>query len=931
MRVALPLSRSALPPSCSSFFHRLSPTRDSGESRAPCSSRSRPFFSFLSSASLFTAPVIDTRLRRISNLRPVRETLVRLCLSEQPRLRRIPALDLPNLRDLLLQRNSIARIRGLEGCPRLQRLWLFSNRLRRMEGLEALGELRELWLQDNRITRLSGVEHLVQLQVLNVAANPLRDLRDLQKLSHLPALRSVSFDDPHFGACPLVDEPDYRETLLVSLPLLAALDGSPIAPEDRASAEEDMLARARRLAGERDALLRLQDRALSSLDGRRRRNREAARAVRDRLAAQFSRLERLVRTGLSRVEDEATRLLSVQASSRSRLRTRLRAIEDMHAHWIERRVQAEEREREEEELSLRWLEERAAVDEEYASWVEEALLRPELRRVAHALNEFAPETRALDALLLAGAGISSGSTTTVAVAPALSLSMTSATAAGSGSSPPWLVSMAEASTAPTSAWELARVHKVFVEALERAPAEDGDRMLEGESPVAIEEPLPLAPSISASASASSSTSSFLTPCPTRWYLVGPRSSLMRTLTVRTARKNSADALGANFHGGGGGGGEVGTGGGSAGGWIVAVDTLQGAMQCALKWQQRSESLDVRDDERTGGRATTTPRDRGGSRSSAEIVGSDSLSAGSPPALASRLCDAVMVVAARAVFSVPPPSVFARVPTPPAPAPLPLSRIVHGWDEVVDEVLSPFPATATRALDSPLRQFRCVLRRDPVHADREFALILPGSIDRLSVDRSLSLAPSSSSSSTSSLATPRLTLVPDHLALVLAGRVASSSSSSAPPFSRWNLKWLTARADVAISELTRLGLPGAVFTSGLLPGSLTSSTAGGPGSGASSAAAGSGAVSGSLEELFRDDMASPEQVLIGCVRAMEECHRDHARSVLHEAEPDLVEALSAADAEVRDDWLSGDRRRVSWVWLLGGGKSVGGIEGRRRRC
>ena len=108
--------------------------------------------------------VINTGLVTITDVTPVRLSLLRLCLTEQ-HIDRIPALDLPNLRDLLLHNNRITAIENLRGCPKVQRLWLHCNDIVKIENLDPLGDLRELWLQNNRISRISGVEHLVNLQV----------------------------------------------------------------------------------------------------------------------------------------------------------------------------------------------------------------------------------------------------------------------------------------------------------------------------------------------------------------------------------------------------------------------------------------------------------------------------------------------------------------------------------------------------------------------------------------------------------------------------------------------------------------------------------------------------------------------------------------------------------------------------------------------
>ena len=110
-------------------------------------------------------PNCAAAVEQISNLQSVSMTLERLCLPDQNILR-LENLDLPCLRELLLQQNAISRIEGLDNCPRLQRLWLWSNKISRIEGLANCGELREVWLQDNKISRIGGLNALVHLQSL---------------------------------------------------------------------------------------------------------------------------------------------------------------------------------------------------------------------------------------------------------------------------------------------------------------------------------------------------------------------------------------------------------------------------------------------------------------------------------------------------------------------------------------------------------------------------------------------------------------------------------------------------------------------------------------------------------------------------------------------------------------------------------------------
>lgn len=135
--------------------------------------------------SLKKLSMIDNGLQRISNLKPVGRTLTSLCLCDQL-LTRIENLDLPVLTELLLHRNRITEISGLEKCPRVKKLWLFQNKIVSMKGLHALPELEQCWVQTNKITSLMGLEHCKKITDLGLAGNPLHDFAELKRLEELP-------------------------------------------------------------------------------------------------------------------------------------------------------------------------------------------------------------------------------------------------------------------------------------------------------------------------------------------------------------------------------------------------------------------------------------------------------------------------------------------------------------------------------------------------------------------------------------------------------------------------------------------------------------------------------------------------------------------------------------------------------------------------
>eukprot|EP01138_Halocafeteria_seosinensis_P006479 gb/GECG01006623.1/.p1 GENE.gb/GECG01006623.1/~~gb/GECG01006623.1/.p1 ORF type:complete len:944 (+),score=123.36 gb/GECG01006623.1/:1-2832(+) len=315
--------------------------------------------------SLRSLTLIDTGLNSLRNLFPVSNTLLRLCISEQKQLTEIyPPLHLPNLRDLLLHRNNIKRISGLEGCPKLQRLWLQSNRIKQIEGLHSQGDLRELWLQDNEISRISGIEHLVNLQVLALGGNPIRDLRDAQKLSHLPMLRSFSLTDVYFGDCPAVHTQGYRHYLTVALPALSQLDGFPVTPESRKAAEREMLVAATEFAQRVESVTREQEEALASLRAQRARHVREAQNLSSELAVSFEALAQVVRNGEDLVSQEAEHVNGILKRADDELHGDLNTIEEKISSYLTQCAQREERASLQETQVIRALQSRSFVERE---------------------------------------------------------------------------------------------------------------------------------------------------------------------------------------------------------------------------------------------------------------------------------------------------------------------------------------------------------------------------------------------------------------------------------------------------------------------------------------------------------------------------------------------------------------------------------------
>ncbi|KAJ1459627.1 hypothetical protein M885DRAFT_478875 [Pelagophyceae sp. CCMP2097] len=275
--------------------------------------------------------LIDCGLETIGSLRPVSQTLERLCLADQ-RLTRISGLGaLPQLRQLYLQQNAITKLEGLDELPRLRTLWAFSNKIGRMEGLHANAELRELWLQSNRLVRLGGLDSLVQLRDLHVSGNRIADFRDLARLAKLPQLEAASFKDVHFGACPVSARTGYRDAVLTALPQLRALDATEVTRQERAAARDAQLEHVFEFNERVDLLAREQRLESAAIDARRRRTGAHAEALDAEMRAAFAQLEALVREGRGAIAREHASQRRARALSSKALDTSLTAALAEHA------------------------------------------------------------------------------------------------------------------------------------------------------------------------------------------------------------------------------------------------------------------------------------------------------------------------------------------------------------------------------------------------------------------------------------------------------------------------------------------------------------------------------------------------------------------------------------------------------------------------
>ena len=97
-------------------------------------------------------------------------------------------VNVPNLKELVLDHNEITEIKGLENLKNLELLVLEGNQIKEIKGLENLKELKHLNLSSNQISEIKGLESLTNLEVLYLDNNQISEIKGLETLTNLEVL-----------------------------------------------------------------------------------------------------------------------------------------------------------------------------------------------------------------------------------------------------------------------------------------------------------------------------------------------------------------------------------------------------------------------------------------------------------------------------------------------------------------------------------------------------------------------------------------------------------------------------------------------------------------------------------------------------------------------------------------------------------------------
>jgi dynein assembly factor 1 len=176
------------------------------------------------------------------------------------------------LRSLYAEANAFEKIEGLENCPKLRSLFVQQNCIKKIEGLDNNLEMWSLNLSENWISVIENLSHLRTLNSLTITKNRIGHggLRDVIGLKNT-TVATLDLSDNHISDPEVLPQvfakmkmlrvlylkgnpvvrniPNYRKTVIASLPDLKYLDDRPVFEEDRRYAEAFVAAG---LEGERE-------------------------------------------------------------------------------------------------------------------------------------------------------------------------------------------------------------------------------------------------------------------------------------------------------------------------------------------------------------------------------------------------------------------------------------------------------------------------------------------------------------------------------------------------------------------------------------------------------------------------------------------------------------------------------------------------------
>merc|ERR1712131_333219 len=196
----------------------------------------------------------------IKTLRPLRNLYsLRVLMLGKNFIKKIDGLDQMDKLDVLdIHGNHISRLDGFESLPNLRTLNLAGNQIRIVDNLHALTSLAELNLRRNNIEKVMNLHFLEDLKRLYLSFNSIVKWEDIWCISECPELSELSLDGN-----PMCSTINYRQTMIASGSKLKILDGRRTSEEERRNASQVLKKEIEKRKSEEKAQIRAERRKLA--------------------------------------------------------------------------------------------------------------------------------------------------------------------------------------------------------------------------------------------------------------------------------------------------------------------------------------------------------------------------------------------------------------------------------------------------------------------------------------------------------------------------------------------------------------------------------------------------------------------------------------------------------------------------------------------
>ena len=226
-----------------------------------------------------------------------------------------------------------------------------------------------MWSEVEGVSRVR--ERIYSKYRNNLTSTCYSEYKDLQRLSLLPSLKNVSFDDIHFGSCPVTRLDGYRNFALCYLKQVTHLDGLEVTNSDRASAEDAYMESIMKFNQRVEEVTREGGREALAIEARRARTKSHGDALKLEMVSAFDLLERLVREGLQGVSNEYERQIKVRKQNQMSLENNLKDLARNFADEVDKQLLVEKNREKTEERAFSLIEARTIAERDQALMISE--------------------------------------------------------------------------------------------------------------------------------------------------------------------------------------------------------------------------------------------------------------------------------------------------------------------------------------------------------------------------------------------------------------------------------------------------------------------------------------------------------------------------------------------------------------------------------